>query len=122
MAKAEKDNMTNSDLQNITDKTKDRATITNLTNILGWTHVFRKGRQFLVCVSSIVTVVTVSNSDILKHTKQPYQTEHTLNKVININDECHVSLFQYKINTHVSMKSLTIKKVVTRRCISMDRQ
>jgi hypothetical protein len=35
MAKAEKDNMTNSDLQNITDKTKDRATITNLTNILG---------------------------------------------------------------------------------------
>ena len=122
MAKAEKDNMTNSDLQNITDKTKDRATITNLTNILGWTHVFRKGRQFLVCVSSIVTVVTVSNSDILKHTKQPYQTEHTLNTVININDECHVSLFQYKINTHVSMKSLTIKKVVTRRCISMDRQ
>jgi len=45
-----KDKGTNSDLQNTTQKTTDRATRTHPNKNRGWTQVLRKGKQFLTPV------------------------------------------------------------------------
>jgi hypothetical protein len=111
---------TNTDLQNITQKTKDRVTRT-LTKIRGWTQVLRKGNPVPVpLVAPVVSLEASKSKDPNRIDKIGRGYLYLIDIDLNFDKKIFFTLFMncrfrtkiYLIN-HVSAETLTTGRMIS---------